>query len=41
MVVSVPERGFEEGLPQTIDATIVVFGCPPTIIRFQPKLFKN
>jgi hypothetical protein len=24
-----------------IDATIGVFGCPPTIVKFQPQLLKT
>jgi ATP-dependent 26S proteasome regulatory subunit len=27
--------------PQTIDATIGNFGCPPTIVKFQPQLLKT
>jgi hypothetical protein len=25
----------------TVDATMVVLGCPHTTVKFQPKLFKN
>jgi hypothetical protein len=27
--------------PETIDATIGVFACPPTIVKFQPQLLKT
>jgi hypothetical protein len=38
--INVCQRRSELG-PWTIDVTIGVFGCPPTIVKFQPQLLKT